>query len=314
MDALGDLLRGVRADDAMVCQSIASPPWSLRYASEAPLTLLAVVRGSAWLMPNDGEPMPMRVGDVALVRGPQHFVVADRPDTAPMIAVFGQEHCTDEMDPRSDSIDQWRLGPRTYGHALDAETVLVTGVYDVQGTVSDRLLTVLPEVFVVPCDEPCPVLGLVSEEIARDSPGQQIVLDRLLDLLLVFTLRTWFGRPEANTPDWYRALSDPLVGPALKALHDDPARPWTVAGLASEVGLSRAALARRFTALVGEPPLSYLTAWRMALAADLLRQPQATVSSVGRAVGYADGFTFSTAFKRVRGVRPSEHRVVALHP
>ena len=98
------------------------------------------------------------------------------------------------------------------------------------------------------------------------------------------------------------------MGPALALLHDDPARPWTVGGLASEVGVSRAGLARRFTELVGAPPMTYLSGWRLALAADLLREPGATVSGVARQVGYQSPFTFSTAFKRRYGQSPSEHR------
>jgi AraC-like DNA-binding protein len=91
-------------------------------------------------------------------------------------------------------------------------------------------------------------------------------------------------------------------------LHNNPAEPWTVAGLAAEIGISRAALARRFTDLVGEPPMSYLTGWRLDLAADLLREPDATVGAVARQVGYGSPFALSAAFKRVRGVSPREHR------
>ena len=94
-------------------------------------------------------------------------------------------------------------------------------------------------------------------------------------------------------------------------LHHNPAHPWTVAALAAEVGVSRAALARRFTELVGEPPMAFLTGWRLALAADLLREPDATVGAVARQVGYGSPFALSTAFKRVRGVSPREHRAAA---
>jgi AraC-like DNA-binding protein len=95
-------------------------------------------------------------------------------------------------------------------------------------------------------------------------------------------------------------------------MHNNPDHPWTVASLATEIGVSRAALARRFTDLVGEPPMAYLTGWRLTLAADLLREPDATVAAVARQVGYASPFALSTAFKRVRGVSPRQHRVSAL--
>jgi AraC-like DNA-binding protein len=103
-----------------------------------------------------------------------------------------------------------------------------------------------------------------------------------------------------------------VVGRALRLLHNDPARPWTVAALAAATGTSRAALARRFNELVGEPPMTFLTGWRIALAADLLREPGATVGSVARQVGYGSPFALSTAFKRVRGISPHQHRVGAL--
>jgi AraC-like DNA-binding protein len=134
------------------------------------------------------------------------------------------------------------------------------------------------------------------------------VLDRVLDLLLIAALRTWMARPGAQAPGWYRAQSDPVVGPAVRLLHDHPERAWTLDSLAAAVGVSRSGLARRFTELVGEPPMAFLTGWRMTLAADLLREPGATVDAVARRVGYGSGFALSTAFKRVRGVTPQQYR------
>ncbi|SCF46076.1 Helix-turn-helix domain-containing protein [Micromonospora marina] len=125
-------------------------------------------------------------------------------------------------------------------------------------------------------------MPLLAAEIVKDDPGQEAVLDRLLDLLLIAALREWFARPGAAAPAWYRAYADPVVGRALRMLHHDPARPWTVASLAAEVGMSRAALARRFTASVGEPPVSYLTGWRLALAADRLSAPGTPSATASR--------------------------------
>jgi AraC-like DNA-binding protein len=153
-----------------------------------------------------------------------------------------------------------------------------------------------------------PLISYLTEEIGRDEPGQDAVLDRLLDLLLIAALRAWFARPEAAAPGWYSAHGDPVVGPALRLLHHQPAHPWTVSELARRVGVSRAAFARRFHELVGEPPMSFLTEWRLTLAADLLREPSATVGSVARQVGYASPYALSTAFKRVRGINPRQHR------
>jgi AraC-like DNA-binding protein len=109
-------------------------------------------------------------------------------------------------------------------------------------------------------------------------------------------------------PAWYRALVDPGIGAALRLMHGDPAHRWTVGELAAEVGMSRAAFAARFTGLVGTPPLTYLTDWRLTTAADLLRDTESTVAGVARSVGYADAFAFSVAFKRANGVSPSSWR------
>jgi AraC-like DNA-binding protein len=145
----------------------------------------------------------------------------------------------------------------------------------------------------------------------KDEPGQEAILDRLLDLFLIAALRRWFAGLGAEAPAWYRAHGDPVVGRALRMLLNNPAQPWTVAALARHAGVSRAALARRFTLLVGEPPMTFLTAWRMALAADLLREPGETVASVARHVGYGSPFALSTAFKRARGISPHQYRAHA---
>ena len=153
------------------------------------------------------------------------------------------------------------------------------------------------------------MLDHLAAEVAADTPGQQVVLDRLLDWMLVCTLREWFDRPGGEPPAWCAAQRDPVVGDALRLLHAEPAAPWTVSSLADRTGVSRSTLAKRFADLVGEPPLTYLTRWRMTLAADLLVEREAaTVAEIARAVGYSDAFGFSAAFKRVRGVSPSEFR------
>jgi transcriptional regulator GlxA family with amidase domain len=143
--------------------------------------------------------------------------------------------------------------------------------------------------------------------VSRDEPGQDAVLTRLLDLVLVLALRAWCAE-SATLPAWYRAQRDPAIGEALRLLHTEPARRWTVAELAAKIGLSRAAFAARFTTLVGEPPLTYLTGWRMTLAADLLRDTEHTIAAVAREAGYTDAFAFSVAFKRARGISPSTWR------
>jgi AraC-like DNA-binding protein len=132
-----------------------------------------------------------------------------------------------------------------------------------------------------------------------------------LEISLYGARRCRFARPGAEAPRWYRAYGDPVVGRALRLLHHNPAHPWTVAELAAAANVSRASLARRFNELVGEPPMAFLTSWRLALAADLLREPGVTIGAVASQVGYGSPFALSTAFKRVRGVSPRQHRAGA---
>jgi AraC-like DNA-binding protein len=307
MDALAGLLDGPRAHQAFLLRSSMNPPWSLRIQDEAPLTVIAIVRGQAWLIPDAGESLCLRRGDVAIVRGPDPYTVADDPSTTPQVVIHPGQRCT---TPAGAELEHMRdLGVRTWGNAPDGATVMLTGTYELHGEISGRLLRALPGSLVLREDEwDCPVIPLMADEIVKDEPGQEAVLDRLLDLLLIAVLRAWFARPEADAPGWYRASGDAVVGHALRLLHNSPARPWTVGELARETGVSRAALARRFHALVGEPPMTFLTSWRLALAADLLREPGSTIASVAHQVGYSTPFAFSAAFKRVRGVSPRQYR------
>jgi AraC-like DNA-binding protein len=201
------------------------------------------------------------------------------------------------------------LGVRTWGNDPAGSTVLLTGSYLLTGEVGERLLRALPPVVVLRrADWDSPLAGLLADELERDAPGQEAVLDRLLDLLLITALRAWFARPEAAPPTWYTASADPVVGRALALLHHNAAHPWTVASLAAATGVSRATLARRFADLVGEPPMAFLTGWRLALAADLLRDPDTTLGAVARQVGYGSPFALSTAYKRAHGVSPRDRR------
>ncbi|MFE7893902.1 AraC family transcriptional regulator [Streptomyces sp. NPDC057412] len=307
MDALAGLLDGPRARGAFLIRACFDPPWSVRVEDRAPLTVMVMVRGEAWVTPERGEPVRLRAGDLAIARGPDPYTCADAPDTAPQALILPGAECR-YPDGRSlnGSMD---LGVRTWGDRPDGSAVLLIGTYLRQGEISGRLLNCLPPLLSLPADGwDHPLTPYLMTEIVRDAPGQEVVLDRLLDLLVIAALRTWFARPEAEPPAWYRALADPVVGRALRLLQDDPAHPWTVASLAAKAGVSRAALARRFTDLVGEAPMTYLTQWRLALAADALRDTDDTLEAIARRVGYGSPFALSSAFKRVYGVSPQEHR------
>lgn len=311
---MAGLLDGPRAREAFVLRSSMDPPWSLRIADEAPLTLLALARGHAWVLPDaDSEPCRLEAGDVAIIRGPNPYTVADDPATPVQAIIHPGQVCTTVSG--EELVEQWSLGVRTWGNAADGAAVMLTGTYQLHSDVSQRLLRALPTLLVLRDAElDSPLVALLAAEITKDGPGQEAVLDRLLDLLLIAVLRTWFARTDGEAPGWYRAHADPVVGHVLRLMHHNPAHSWTLAELANEVGISRAALARRFHELVGEPPMAFLTGWRIALAADLLREPGATLASVAHQVGYGSPFALSSAFKRLRGVSPQQFRAGALIP
>lgn len=301
------LLDGPRAQAAFLLRSVLDSPWSIRIEDEAPLTVVAVVRGEAWLVCDHAAPRVLRPGGVAILRGPDHYTVADTPTRTPSIFIRpGQVSTTLDGEGICEAMD---LGQRTWGNSPVGQVQMLTGTYQSPSEVSRLLLGALPPVIVLSGDDwNCPFLNLLGAEMARDAPGQELVLDRLLDLVLIEALRAWLARPDSAAPTWYRAQGDSVVGIALRLIHGDPAQHWTVASLAQSTGVSRAAMARRFTELVGIPPMAYLTEWRLALAADLLREPEETIGSVARKVGYGSAFALSTAFKRIRGVSPHQHR------
>jgi len=307
VDSLSGFLDGPRARGAFLLRSVFDPPWSLSIEDEAPLTIMSVLAGSAWIVPAGAPPVEVVAGDTALIRGPDHYRVADRPDRRPELVIKPGQVCVDLTG--AGVAEQLGLGLRSWGRPGASRDVLLTGTYDGVGEISRRLVDALPPLIVLRSAEwSSPLVSLLADEMRLDRPGQSVVLDRLLDLLVVSALREWFDRSSSNAPRWYPAHADPVVGPALRLLHEHPDRPWTVSSLAAAVGASRAALARRFVDQVGEPPIAFLTGWRLALAADLLADPSATVARVARQVGYGSPFTFSTAFKRHFGVSPQEHR------
>ncbi|MFI5891707.1 AraC family transcriptional regulator [Actinoplanes sp. NPDC051513] len=306
MDALTGLLDGPRARGAFLLRSILDPPWSLRIQDGSPLSLITLLRGDAWIVRGAAGTVHIGAGDVAIVNGTEPYVVADSPGTAPQIVIHPGQRC--------ESVDGTEMtmtgqGVRTWGAAPDGGTVMISGTYQMHSEVSRRLLDALPGVLIRPVGSgDNALIDLLVREMGSTEPAQDLVLDRLLDLVLVSTLRTWLAAPSPDTPGWPRAQGDPVVGPALRLIHDDPAYAWTVALLATRAGVSRASLARRFAEVVGEPPMAYLTGWRLTLAADLLRQSEATIEAVARRVGYGSAFALSAAFKRERGVSPQEYR------
>ncbi|WP_335989048.1 AraC family transcriptional regulator [Glycomyces sp. MUSA5-2] len=303
MDPLSELLGGIRAEGAILGDALLKAPWVVRFDDRAPLTMVTVARGGGVILLADGTAVPVKEGQTAVVRGHEPFRMADdaasveRPHLDYWLTCFDPEACAYEAAP-----------PGGDGPATD----LFVGAYRATGRRHERLLRALPPVVVVDDDdETSSLLAVCADDLASRKPGTQAYIDRLFDWGLVCTLRTWFDEQAEAAPSWYRGFADPVAGPALEAIHTRPAAPWTVAGLALQAGVSRALLAKRFTEVMGEPPLTYLTARRMELAEELLADPDLTVAQIARTVGYADQFGFSNAFKRRKGTSPTAYRAKA---
>ena len=151
-------------------------------------------------------------------------------------------------------------------------------------------------------------MQLALAESKAPRPGGESVLGRLSELMFVDVVRRYLESLPADRADWLAALREPFVGRALAALHRSPARDWTLEALAHDVGLSRSALAERFTQFVGHPPMQYLTNWRMQLAANYLRSGTDSVAEIADRVGYESEAAFSRAFKKAVGTPPSQWR------
>lgn len=304
MDVLADLLSRSRARGAAFAHtSVSGGAWGLGFDPVPGLAIHVVVGGEVWLRPADGQPRRLIAGDVAVVRGTRRHALAASP--------------TARVGPLHELIATAAVpGSSRRFEALEPDgpvSSFFCGAYTFEGDLCTTLLDALPDVLVVQAVSATPLraaLDLLAAEMQRDRPGQQTVLDRLLDVALVLLLRDHFGAQEVTAPRWFRAQDDPEVGRVLALLHQRPQEPWTVAGLGDAVGLSRAALARRFTTLVGTPPLQYLTDWRMALARERLRDTSDTLAQIAADVGYAE-YAFAAAFKREHGIAPGRWRADA---
>ena len=309
MDRITALLDGPRARGAFLLRSLLVPPWSMRICDEAPLTIVAVTRGEAWII-DDESATHLVAGSVGIIRGPGHYTVADTPTTPPDIIIHPGQRC--ESVGGASLAMSMRLGVRTWGHAVDAPTAMLTGTYENHTALGERSARHAPQ-------------GRWWFTTTRATRSQRSLPRRPRATRQVNRrCSTGCSMSSSSTP-CERGISSKARrrrgGKRIKThwsarrsslMHDAPERAWTIATLARSVGTSRAHLARRFNDLVGEPPITYLTKWRLSLGADLLCQPSSSVTSTARAVGYGSPFAFSTAFKRRYGISPHQHRVQAI--
>ncbi|MFE6859173.1 AraC family transcriptional regulator [Nocardia sp. NPDC057668] len=303
MDVLSDVVASMRTGRASSARIEWRAPWGQRFPGRAGAAGFQVVlRGSCKLFPPQGDPITLNVGDVAFFPHGDSYGLAD-------------ELTTPLAEPRCDPVEDTDLFVSDFVGRDGQATVTLCGGYELDPERVHPLLRDLPEVIHLPAElgrhpELRSAIELLGAEAANPRLGADIIVRALLDMLLLYLLRAWFeDRPAgAEVTGWAAALNDPDISAALRAIHRAPGEPWTVQTLADEAGLSRAAFARRFQSLVGQPPLTYLTWWRLATAGRLLHGSDAPLHEIARRVGYTSEFAFAAAFKREYGIAPGRYR------
>ena len=292
MDILSDELARARAQGAVFSILRRVDPWGVRFEGGRPLTAHLLLEGRGRLEREGHEPVELGARDVVLATAGTPYVVVSRPG-APAIPIDEARQQGSDNSPGTASI-------------------LLCGAYVLDGSVAASLLSGLPSLVVVPAADQdsshTAAIDLPAAEVGRDVPGQQAILDRLLDLNLIYTLSSWWKRSGADAPGWYRALSHPELAHVLEDLHASPARDWTLDAMAQQAGMSRASFAAKFKDLVGQSPGRYLTTLRISRAEDALTRTNAPLSVIARNVGYGNEFAFATAFRRRHGTSPGQWR------
>ena len=305
-DVLTQVLESVGLSSALSSRVDVAAPWALHYGRETGhrAGFHIALTGSCLVIVDDSdETISMAPGDVVVFpHGTGHRIASGADVDAVEVHAIAAHLAPGEAIALA-------------GDDVPTETQLLCGSYSFGPEGANPLLRGLPDVLHIPAGA-SPGLNaavtLLAAESTGQEPGSAMVLDRLVNLLFVLALRAWMaGHEEVAGASWFGALVDPVVGPAVRAVHADPAAGWTVERLASHANLSRAAFSRRFGIAVGESPLAYVTRWRMTVAAELLAEGE-RVAGVAVKVGYENEFAFAKAFKRVRGVPPGQYRLRAI--
>ncbi|MER7347690.1 AraC family transcriptional regulator [Streptomyces aurantiacus] len=322
MDVVSDAISAVRVGSPSANRTRASGSWATRLPAYEGAGFHVVLAGSCQLLLDEGRRrIPLGPGDVALLpHGSAHLLADARAEGARAVErAVDFERWLATRPAAFDAEAEAEPGVDTEAGA-GADVEVMCGKYRLDRAQAHPLLAELPDVVHLPArpdrhPELRAALGLLAHETQGEAggrPGGDIAVPGLLDLLLVYSIRAWLAdRAEAGAPGWAPALRDPAVATALRLLHSDPAHPWTNDRLAARAGVSRATLARRFTPLVGRPPMAYLSWWRVTRAAALLREGGAPLDAIARRVGYGSPYALSHAFSREFGTTPGRYRARA---
>lgn len=268
----------------------ASGIWAVRPPADEPF-YAAVLEGDVQLSVGGHEPVSVGKGDFVLIPANDAFTVASA-----------------KRPPGGQLTDPVEIGPGEFhlGRPGAPDTRMLVGYCKFRTDDAALLVSLLPALVVVRGEKRLTTLvELLSEEARAARPGREVVLARLLEVLLIEAFRAKAG--SSATPGLLLGLADERIAPALRLMHNEPTRAWTIGGLAREAALSRSAFFDRFRREVGVAPMEYLLGWRIALAKDLLRGGGASVSEVAQSVGYSSSSTFSVAFTRQVGSSPTAY-------
>ncbi|MEU2831173.1 AraC family transcriptional regulator [Streptomyces lavendulae] len=312
MDVVSDAISAVRIGRPSSDRVRISGRWSARFAPYEGAGFHVVLQGGCWLLPDGGAPVALAAGDAVLLPHGAGHVIADGPAGAEAVA---------RAVPFEEAVARRRetdLGSGAGNGPGPGPVEMLCGKYRLDRSRTHPLMAELPQVVHLPNrvgahPELRSAIDLLGREMDERRPGACIAVPSLLDLLLVYMIRSWVVA-EGTPGTWPAVLGDPVASAALRALHSDPAAAWTTERLAAEAGVSRPTLARRFTSLVGRPPMAYLTWWRLNLAATLLRDSDDPLATVARRVGYATPYALSHAFNREFGTTPGRYRTLAGTP
>lgn len=296
MHALNGWLKAIRADGVVLVRTRVAGPWGFVVQPRAAVVFHFVAEGRAFVRRPDADPMELRAGELVLFpRGGSHEVAhSARGKAMPLETFLAKRDGVVDRDPRA--------------------VTLICGQFNLDQHLALPALRALPEAVSLRtglepgCSPLSDTLRLLRNEVETPNFGNQIVVRNLLSSLFVYFIRDWAGAASPTANDWFSAVRSPRMALVLSRIHEAPERGWTLEELAREAGLSRAAFVRNFSASVGEPPHSYLTRWRMGIAAQLLEDTDLRLGEIASRVGYRSEFSFSRAFKSARGVSPIQCR------
>lgn len=292
-DPLSDVIALLRPRTVFAKGISGAGTWGVRYTDFGQPSFCTVLEGSCRLHVDGQEPITLEAGDFVLLPATPGFVMSGFEPVRPAI-----------FDPNVAAVLTGEI--RHGAPDGDPDVRLLGGYFIFDSPDAGLLVSLLPPLMHLRgADRLATLTRIVGEEARDDKPGRDLVLSRLVEVLLIEALRALRGKDTA--PGLLRGLADARVSAALRHIHGDPARSWTVAELAGEAALSRSAFFDRFTRIVGVPPMEYLLGWRMALAKDLLRRGDAPLCDIAEQVGYSSASTFSTAFSRYVGSAPGRY-------